>query len=145
MSEIKLHQDKETLEYLYKEKGYTQVDIAKRSGCHPTTVKYWIDKHGIERRTHKKYWPPSLVMDGYGRERFESRVGDDRYLVLHHRLIAVAEHGFDAVCDKVVHHKNRIPWDNRPENLEVMDQDKHMKVHWENGDFERKLTSDEQA
>lgn len=48
-----------------------------------------------------------------------------------HRLMMVAEEGFDALEDKVVHHKNHIPWDNRTENLELMSRAEHSSHHSE--------------
>lgn len=46
------------------------------------------------------------------------------------RLLAVAEHGFDAVGPGVdIHHKNGIPWDNRPANIEVIDKGEHAALH----------------
>jgi transposase len=42
-----------------------------------------------------------------------------------HRLVAVAEHGIEAVKGKVVHHKNRIRFDNHPSNLELMEDEEH--------------------
>jgi transcriptional regulator with PAS, ATPase and Fis domain len=48
-----------------------------------------------------------------------------------HRLVAVAEYGFDAVVENHVHHKNHIPWDNRPSNLELMSQEEHYRYHAE--------------
>jgi predicted transcriptional regulator len=46
-----------------------------------------------------------------------------------HRLVAVADYGFDAVADNHVHHKNNIPWDNRPSNLVVMGVEEHHRHH----------------
>ena len=54
--------------------------------------------------------------------------------VLHHRLLAVAEYGFEAVVDKQVHHKNGIPWDNRPDNIEPISQRDHIRKHWHPND-----------
>ena len=45
----KLYQDKETLEYLYCEKGYTTDEIAERLGCGRTTVCRWMDRFSIPR------------------------------------------------------------------------------------------------
>ncbi|NWM54968.1 hypothetical protein GY652_27320, partial [Escherichia coli] len=38
-------------------------------------------------------------------------------------------HGYDAVAGKQVHHKNEIPWDNRPENLEPLSDEEHILEH----------------
>jgi hypothetical protein len=46
-----------------------------------------------------------------------------------HRLLAVAEYGTEAVKDKVVHHKNNIPFDNRLSNIELMDSSEHARHH----------------
>jgi len=51
--------------------------------------------------------------------------------VLVHRLLAVAEYGYENVCDNVIHHKNGIRWDNRPDNIEVMTRSEHSKLHAE--------------
>jgi hypothetical protein len=54
-----------------------------------------------------------------------------------HRLVYVAHHGFDALdSGEVVHHKNGVRWDNRPENLEAVDRKTHQEIHAERGDLE---------
>lgn len=49
--------------------------------------------------------------------------------VYHHRLLAVAKYGIDAVTDMNVHHKNEIPWDNRMENITLIPHDEHRRKH----------------
>lgn len=50
--------------------------------------------------------------------------------VLVHRLLAVAEWGFDAVADRIVHHCPGIPWDNRPSTLQFFESHReHMRFH----------------
>jgi len=46
-----------------------------------------------------------------------------------HRLLAVALYGFEAVAGRQVHHANRIPWDNRPENLRLLTPSEHSRLH----------------
>ena len=46
-----------------------------------------------------------------------------------HRLLAVSEWGLDAIRGREVHHKNEIPWDNRPENLELVTREEHGEKH----------------
>jgi hypothetical protein len=55
----------------------------------------------------------------------------DGTTVLVHRLVKVAEVGFDALKNKDVHHKNTIKWDNRPSNLERIDRGEHARRHKE--------------
>ncbi len=48
--------------------------------------------------------------------------------VYEHRLVAEQMIGRRLIKDEVVHHKNRKRWDNRPENLEVMDKRAHGRI-----------------
>jgi len=50
---------------------------------------------------------------------------NDGVEVRHHRLLAVAWFGIDEVEDKVVHHVNGIPWDNREGNLQLLTSEEH--------------------
>jgi hypothetical protein len=78
-------------------------------------------------------WEPycPIEMNNYGhvcwRQSDGARV--ERKNLPVHRLLAVAEFGADAVADKVVHHKNGIPWDNRPDNIELLDRAEHSRHH----------------
>ena len=68
--------------------------------------------------------------DAYGHEKIGwSYKGTMRYYDIH-RLVAIGEFGLEAVTGKVVHHKNGIPWDNRPSNLELIEsQAEHARRH----------------
>jgi len=120
----------------YVEQRQSTVDIAGAVGCTPTTVSKWMKRHGIETRSdseaarlkfldHAPHY--ETTPDGY--EDWATQHDGERWHVRVHRLLAVAEFGFDAVADKIVHHKNHIPWDNRPENLDVMDWSEHSSYH----------------
>jgi hypothetical protein len=62
-------------------------------------------------------------------EGYELWVADSATLLVH-RLVAVANHGFEAVCDGIVHHENEIKWDNRPENLTLCESHRqHIHLH----------------
>jgi len=53
-------------------------------------------------------------------------------------ILAVSEHGYDAVAGKRIHHKNGIPWDNRPENIEPLTRTEHQGKHKKAQGKERK-------
>lgn len=131
-------QDKETLRQLYEDELMSQQDIADHFDNELTGhgIKYWLEKHGIEKRSRaeaaKLRWlkeVPNMHTHETGYEFWRDHTGNDERLVLVHRLLAVAVFGFDAVADKVVHHKNNVPWDNRPENIEIMTVAEHAVHH----------------
>jgi len=131
--------DAETVRRLYHVEGLSQEDIADRLGCAQRTVSAWMERHGID--TDERAWKRGgdarrverahfyTRPDGY--EHWTTRVGGRTEAVTVHRLTAVAEYGFDTVADRVVHHINHIPFDNRPENLQVLDDKVHKEGHAE--------------
>ena len=118
------------LRELYHEQGYSLREIADELRCHYTTVHQYMEKHGIERRdanyNPEKSQYATFTMHTAGYELWV----DNSDTLLVHRLVAVATHGFDAVCDGIIHHENGIKWDNRPENLTVCDShQQHIQLH----------------
>lgn len=125
--------DVKTLEYLYHERGYTTYEIGDWFEVAGETIGRWMDDLGIERRhgrdAQDTTGPASYYMHnngymyvaaGYYGEVDEARI---------HRLVAVVEYGFDAVRGMHVHHRNGIPWDNRPSNLEILSPAEHTRKH----------------
>lgn len=120
--------DSDLLKQLYWEKGMSMADIAGEMDCSNTTVYRWVNKLDIDTRKPPSEKPPAhYFSDGY--EMVSTRVNQRQYNVRIHRLIAVAEHGFDAIKGKDVHHKNRVKWDNRPENLQLKTNEQHTQDH----------------
>lgn len=108
------------------------------------TIYEWMEKHNIERRSqgearelkdqsgrNNSSWQEwaTYSMGPRGYPRWSGTYEGERYEIRVHRLVAVAEYGFEEVCESVVHHKNQITWDNRPENLETMNPAAHGRSH----------------
>lgn len=72
--------------------------------------------------------PKVRTMSG-GYEYIVSQLDGEMRIVLLHRLIAVAEYGFEEVVQNIVHHRNNVPWDNRPKNLGLMGRGEHTRHH----------------
>lgn len=87
-------------------------------------------------KTHARY---EVREDGYDSWQVWDSERQSNDTVLVHRLLAVSENGIDAVKDKHVHHKNGVPWDNRPKNIEVLSEAEHKSKHSKDG---RLLRSD---
>lgn len=117
---------KSKLKELYHEKGMNQEEIARKFDVKSTTVSEWMKKYKIKvvfNRSRRKKVPELFHNQGY--EMFTNNQEN----FLHHRLLAVAEFGFDSVKGKHVHHRNKIRWDNRPQNIELMTPSEHSKHH----------------
>lgn len=130
------HTDEETLRRLYWDEGYSTVEISDMAGVYPSTINNQMEKNGIERRDkveasiekrRREYANYRVSPGGY--PKWEAKYNGKGERVPVHRLLAVSEYGFESVCGNSVHHINNISWDNRPENIEVMDHAEHTKHH----------------
>lgn len=129
--------DKDTLLDLYVKRGFSSREVADVLGCGKKTILRWLDRHGIDKETPTWERPPVYHTLSSGYEQIKAQHKGEQLAFSHHRLLAVSEYGFDEVADSVVHHENRIPWDNRPSNISLIDsQSKHTKNHWESGDMD---------
>lgn len=111
------------------EKSLSQ--LADILGCaNASSVSSIMERHGVDRRKSTRDMPPWFGTTAKGHEAIKTNMGSrGRGHVYVHRLVAVAEHGVDAVAGMDVHHKNGVPWDNRPENLELKDHAQHRREH----------------
>ena len=125
---MKEYHDPDVLEKLYHEDGLSLTQIGDKYDVDFTTIHYHMEKHEIERRDPRERGPPTMFMDSHGYEMFKNVHDNETFRFLHHRLIAVAEYGLEAVKDNHVHHKNGLRWDNRPSNLDPMSPSEHRRV-----------------
>jgi hypothetical protein len=104
-------------------------EIGDILGCSASTVRRMMKRKGIETRKSNREKPPWFGVESQGYESFRHNMTGGMVEVRHHRLLAIAKYGVDAVVDMDVHHKNGIPWDNRPENLELKEHAEHRRDH----------------
>lgn len=134
MSEKK-YKDKDVLYRLYHEEGLSQKEIAERLDVAQKTISNWMRKHEIERRdvAGTKKTPRrktvNFRVDEKGYEVWTPTVGTQTPDIPVHQLLAVAEYGLESLKEKDVHHKNNIRWDNRPDNIELLDPSTHISLH----------------
>lgn len=125
--------DEQLLRHLYWEEKMSQAEIADRLDCGVSTITKWMGINGIPSRDRieasrsalrKEYAHFSTRTDGY--ELWKTKVDGDDTTCYVHRLVAVAEYGFDEVTDNDIHHGNDdrfgphgvpIPWANWRENV----------------------------
>ena len=137
MSEKK-HLSEEWLRERYFEDGMSVPEMAEQVDVCAQTIYDAMDQRGIDRDA-TRYGHKSRVeyatyyLDDQGYPRWQAKGREDGERVTDnfhvHRLLAIAEYGIDAVVDKSVHHKNEIPCDNRPENLELLTRSEHRSEH----------------
>jgi predicted DNA-binding protein YlxM (UPF0122 family) len=122
-------EDEEALRELYHGENKSLQEVGEELDASAKAVQRAMERFEIPRRDprHTRDCPTLYTDDGY----WTWHINDwnNQYNIRVHRLIAVAEHGFEAVKGNVVHHKNQHKSDNRPENLELMTQAEHNKVH----------------
>jgi len=122
--------DKESFKRLYFGEKMTIEEMADEWGCGTSTVMRWLNRHGFKSRYYSDNSSPAPFKTGDGGyECWYLMENDDADYVRVHRGLAIAEYGLDAIKDKDVHHKNGIPWDNRPENIELLTRSEHARLH----------------
>jgi len=131
------YKDSEWLRREYHENDRTMVEMGDELGVDSGTISYWMEKHDIDtydQGRNKRTPGMNLRVNGSDYLEWWNHIHEHSEVVRRetcrvHRLVAVAEYGFDAVADSVVHHKNGVKWDNRPGNLEVLDAGEHATHH----------------
>jgi len=123
------YKDKDTLQELYHEKRMSVRQVADELDTNQGCIQYWLRNHEIERRGRLEKQiesPPSMFTSKQGYEMFSP---DEDIVMVHHIVALLKDYDPDKVFspDYHVHHETNIPWDNRPENLEIMTHSEHME------------------
>lgn len=127
---------REELVELYRERKRLPEQIAEEYDVSAKTIRKTLDRYGIERRDPDELMkqglrrmPPQLRTERRGYVIVRNKHKEDYHKVYLHRLLAVAEYGIEAVEGVDVHHKNGVRWDNRPENIQLLDKSTHGAHH----------------
>jgi transposase-like protein len=127
------YRDKELMERLYVDEEMSMSDIAQKLGYSKGCIRRWVNRHGIETRKSNREKPPTHTFKEDGYEVMYIYDSGSYHQIRIHRLIAIA-HGKLAPSDFKnreidIHHKNGVPWDNRPENIKSISRKEHAELH----------------
>jgi len=141
---VKRYKVESDLRQEYVEKEKSQQEIADEWGVGRNTIYRWLKKHGIDRRDwtgtgawnrveRASFYTQTNKNGGYERIGAYDPEKDGMVWTTIHQLLAVAQ-GEDP--EKVfsngefqTHHRTGIPFDNRPENIELLTRDEHQRSH----------------
>lgn len=131
---------------LYDDAGSVS-ELARRLGKANGTVRYHLRRCGVEIRSTGYVSPKTVTHEGadhanWGGGTYRHAEGyiyeyapahpaasSAKGYVLQHRLVMEQSLGRFLRSDELVHHRNEVKDDNRPENLELLDWSSHMKHH----------------
>jgi transposase len=128
------------LRELHHDKEWNVNQIAKEFDVSRDAVKNRLNRFDIERQHY------AAERCGHGAFFYTTKKGYEKCgasnslestTVRFHKLHACLNHHPHKVFqpDASIHHKNRVPWDNRIENLELLTNQEHSILHSEAGDL----------
>ena len=121
-------------------KGGNNKKFCSSSCRSKATVRIQDLSHLIPYRI-KKGQTPHNFKGGYVRSKDGRKIitGNGK-IILEYRQIVELFLGRQLKKGEVIHHVNGDTTDNRLENLRLMTQSEHMKLHWEQGDFDNRVS-----
>ena len=119
---------------MHWDRSLTRKEMAERAGVKESTIINWASRLGVPTRYGSTGPAKFRTRESTGHETWRSmrHVSDARVAV--HQLLAISE-GADprkifSNGQYHVHHRNGIPWDNRPANIEVLSREEHARRHF---------------
>jgi len=135
--EAEPYKNPDLLHDLHVIKRKTQREIADIFDVSQPTVKYWLDKFGIQK-PERNFYRNIHVTDGDkekdGRIFLHAAEGNNEPTISIHQITALEDfHVTEVFCDNShVHHLMNCDWVvDLPENLEVLTHSEHIKQHAE--------------
>ncbi|UPV73729.1 HNH endonuclease [Halorussus limi] len=126
------YRDEEFLREAYCEKGLSQREIAARCGCSRGAIRHHMDKFDISPRSTRSPSdrPANFDTKENGYERWRCQAGEtDDYVYVHRLLATLKVDDLSELEGMHVHHKDGHPFDNRPDNIEVVSPAEHRQKH----------------
>lgn len=132
--EEKQYRDEALLSHLYEELGYSMADMAEELDCSVSTISYWMEKFGIERRGHggtdsDEY--TSLTHVGSYRAWVDAHDDEPEIAYVHQLLACMNTNPYLVFMDGThVHHKlPEAPAIDVEKNVEVLPIAEHHRRH----------------
>jgi transposase len=124
-------EDEDKLRELYHGENKSLQEVGEELDASAKAVQRAMERFEIPRRDPEHQRGPVHIRIDCGYLSWKPNCRGEAHTVRVHRLVAVAEYGYEAVKSNIVHHKNRHKSDNRPENLKLMTQAEHNREHAE--------------
>lgn len=132
--------EKEFREYLASEyeRGMNMSDLAAELGVSPSCIRKYMLKYGIpidssrrglRGKKNPKWSGGRRTKEGYIEVYAPDHPKACNNIVYEHRLVVEKHLGRYLASDEVVHHINGIKNDNRIENLVLLTNSEHLKLH----------------
>jgi hypothetical protein len=120
----KKYQDKDWLEYQYRDKGRTMAEMAEIADCGVGTIYRWISKFDLRKPKCAYY---RTQTQGY--EEWQCSTGSTDSVTVHRLLATLKVDDLKELDGKHVHHKSHIPWLNTLDGIDVLTPTEHREHH----------------